>query len=145
MARNGKSVSPTSHERSRKEAFTRTLPRAYTAEAFILIRCPRVGPEPAASGAIAFLIGQSPPHVVNEHRLEGRLHLPQMEHRALEPLEPAQHLADHVVLLDHNLELDRSGRRMRVVGNRTDAVDLAETVHVLPRRADLELEHGLVA
>src|SRR6267378_3909827 len=84
-------------------------------------------------------------HVVDEHRLEGGLHLPQMKHRALEPLEPAQHLADHVVLPDHDLELDRSGSRMRVVGDRTDAVDLPETVQVLPRRADLKLEHRLVA
>src|SRR2546422_7388871 len=78
------------------------------------------------------LVGQAPAHVVDEDGFESRLHFPQMEDRALEALEPAEHLPDHVVYRDHYLELHRSGSGMRGMGDRANPDDPPKPVQIPP-------------
>src|SRR5207249_6256790 len=95
------------------EALTRTLARAKTAAAFMRSRSLAVALAPAASRFIsiaALFVGQAPAHVMDEDGLERRLHFGQVEDRAFQTLEPAEHFPDHIILDDRDLELDRSGR-----------------------------------
>src|SRR5512138_2013554 len=117
IARNGKTVSPTIQERSRQEATMRTWARAPTAPRFTRSRSrqssgSRTGLRPLPVGRVVL---EAAADEMDEDGLERGLGLRDAEDGSAPLLEPAQDLADHLVLHDRHAELDAAGLRMRVV------------------------------